>query len=58
MSICTNSALLVWLYDQEGNWKIEPGLAGILIMEHVLLIIKFALSHFVPEVKRNFSVQL
>ncbi|KAH9713185.1 Anoctamin-like protein [Citrus sinensis] len=49
MSICTNSALLVWLYDQEGKWKIEPGLAAILIMEHVLLLIKFGFSHFVPE---------
>ncbi|KAL5757634.1 hypothetical protein ACOSP7_020245 [Xanthoceras sorbifolium] len=49
MSICTNSALLVWLYDSEGKWKIEPGLAGILIMEHVLLLIKFGFSHFVPE---------
>ncbi|XVF74450.1 hypothetical protein PTKIN_Ptkin13bG0111300 [Pterospermum kingtungense] len=49
MSICTNSALLVWLYDQEGKWKIEPGLAAILIMEHVLLLIKFAFSRFVPE---------
>lgn len=49
MSICTNSALLVWLYDQEGKWKIEPGLAAILIMEHVLLLIKFGFSRFVPE---------
>lgn len=49
-SICTNSALLVWLYDQEGKWKIEPGLAAILIMEHVLLLIKFGFSHLVPEV--------
>ncbi|XWS18908.1 hypothetical protein CRYUN_Cryun32bG0085200 [Craigia yunnanensis] len=49
MSICTNSALLVWLYDQEGKWKIEPGLAAILVMEHVLLLIKFGFSRFVPE---------
>ncbi|GLU14381.1 hypothetical protein SLE2022_309560 [Rubroshorea leprosula] len=49
MSICTNSALLVWFYDQEGKWKIEPGLAAILIMEHVLLLIKFGFSHLVPE---------
>ncbi|KAH9664784.1 Anoctamin-like protein [Citrus sinensis] len=35
---------------QEGKWKIEPGLAAILIMEHVLLLIKFGFSHFVPEV--------
>ncbi|XP_022715088.1 anoctamin-like protein At1g73020 [Durio zibethinus] len=49
MSICTNSALLVWLYDQEGKWKIEPGLAAILVMEHVLLLIKFWFSRFVPE---------
>ncbi|KAH9713187.1 Anoctamin-like protein [Citrus sinensis] len=34
---------------QEGKWKIEPGLAAILIMEHVLLLIKFGFSHFVPE---------
>ncbi|XP_058068240.1 anoctamin-like protein Os01g0706700 isoform X2 [Magnolia sinica] len=49
MSICTNCALLVCLYDEEGKWKIEPGLAAILIMEHVLLLIKFGFSHFVPE---------
>ncbi|KAL5579392.1 hypothetical protein UlMin_011834 [Ulmus minor] len=49
MSICTNCALLAWLYDQEGNWKIEPGLAAILVMEHVLLLIKFGFSRFVPE---------
>ncbi|XP_010267055.1 PREDICTED: anoctamin-like protein At1g73020 [Nelumbo nucifera] len=49
MSICTNCALLVCLYDREGKWKIEPGLAAILIMEHILLFIKFGFSHFVPE---------
>uniref|UniRef100_A0A6V7QTG4 Anoctamin transmembrane domain-containing protein n=1 Tax=Ananas comosus var. bracteatus TaxID=296719 RepID=A0A6V7QTG4_ANACO len=49
MAICTNCLLLVYLYDQEGKWKIEPGLASILIMEHVLLLIKFGFSHFVPE---------
>ncbi|GAV80270.1 Anoctamin domain-containing protein [Cephalotus follicularis] len=49
MSICTNSALLVCLYDKEGKWKIEPGLAAILTMEHVLLLIKFGFSRFVPE---------
>ncbi|KAM7255699.1 hypothetical protein ACFE04_008597 [Oxalis oulophora] len=49
MSICTNSVLLVCLYDREGKWKIEPGLAAILIMEHVLLLIKFGFSRFVPE---------
>ncbi|KAJ1420271.1 Anoctamin [Sesbania bispinosa] len=49
MSICTNCALLAWLYDVEGKWKIEPGLAAILIMEHVLLLIKFGVSRLVPE---------
>uniref|UniRef100_A0A1D1YN83 Anoctamin-like protein Os01g0706700 n=1 Tax=Anthurium amnicola TaxID=1678845 RepID=A0A1D1YN83_9ARAE len=49
MSICTNCTLLVCLYDQEGKWKIEPGLAVILIIEHILLLIKFGFSHFVPE---------
>lgn len=49
MSICTNCAILVWLYDQEGNWSIEPGLAAILVMEHLLLLIKFGFSRFVPE---------
>ncbi|XP_054784323.1 anoctamin-like protein At1g73020 isoform X5 [Prosopis cineraria] len=49
MSICTNCALLVWLYDQEGKWSIEPGLAAILVMEHVLLLIKFGFSRLVPE---------
>lgn len=50
MSICTNCVLLVCLYDQEGKWKIEPGLAAILIIEHVLLLLKFVFSRFVPEV--------
>ncbi|EEF46308.1 anoctamin-like protein At1g73020 [Ricinus communis] len=49
MSICTNSALLVCLYDREGKWKIEPGLAAILVLEHVLLLVKFGLSRFLPE---------
>ncbi|RZB46817.1 Anoctamin-like protein [Glycine soja] len=45
-----NCAILAWLYDEEGKWKIEPGLAAILIMEHVLLLTKFGFSHFFPEV--------
>ncbi|KAL5697765.1 hypothetical protein ACHQM5_028882 [Ranunculus cassubicifolius] len=49
MSICTNCVLLVCLYDQEGKWKVEPGLAAILIIEHALLLIKFGFSKFVPE---------
>ncbi|XP_011072472.1 anoctamin-like protein At1g73020 [Sesamum indicum] len=49
MSICTNSALLVWLYDREGKWHLSPGLAAILVMEHVLLFIKFGFSRIVPE---------
>ncbi|AQK97737.1 Anoctamin-like protein [Zea mays] len=49
MAICTNCLLLVCLYDVEGKWRIEPGLAAILIMEHALLLIKFGFSHFVPE---------
>ncbi|KAG6425872.1 hypothetical protein SASPL_110078 [Salvia splendens] len=49
MSICTNSALLVCMYDREGNWKLSPGLAAILAMEHVLLFIKFGFSRIVPE---------
>ncbi|KAG8380058.1 hypothetical protein BUALT_Bualt07G0154000 [Buddleja alternifolia] len=49
MSICTNSALLVCLYDREGNWNLSPGLAAILVMEHVLLFIKFGFSRIVPE---------
>ncbi|CAH9066613.1 unnamed protein product [Cuscuta epithymum] len=48
MSICTNCVLLVCLYDREGTWKISPGLAAILIMEHVLLLIKAGFSHLVP----------
>ncbi|KAL0700643.1 hypothetical protein Bca4012_056765 [Brassica carinata] len=48
-SICTNSALLVCLYDKEGKWKMEPRLAAILIMEHILLLHKFGLSRLVPE---------
>ncbi|XP_006644585.1 anoctamin-like protein Os01g0706700 [Oryza brachyantha] len=49
MAICTNCLLLVCLYDVEGKWRIEPGLAAILIIEHALLLIKFGFSHFVPE---------
>ncbi|KAJ3694971.1 hypothetical protein LUZ60_000348 [Juncus effusus] len=49
MAICTNSLLLICLYDKEGNWRIEPGLAAILLIEHVLLFLKFGFSHFVPE---------
>ncbi|XP_047962822.1 anoctamin-like protein At1g73020 isoform X1 [Salvia hispanica] len=49
MSICTNSALLVCMYDREGNWNLSPGLAAILAMEHVLLFIKFGFSSIVPE---------
>ncbi|XP_076958087.1 anoctamin-like protein At1g73020 [Bidens hawaiensis] len=49
VSICTNCILLVCLYDREGNWNISPGLAAILIMEHVLLLIKFGFSKIVPE---------
>ncbi|XLR58074.1 hypothetical protein HN51_012444 [Arachis hypogaea] len=48
MSICTNCALLAWLFDEEGKWKIEPGLVVILIMEHALLLIKFGFSRLVP----------
>jgi len=54
MSICTNCALLAWLYDEEGKWKVEPGLAAILIMEHVLLLIKFGFSRLVPDVSVSF----
>ncbi|PIN11768.1 hypothetical protein CDL12_15634 [Handroanthus impetiginosus] len=49
MSICTNSALLVCLYDAEGTWSLSPGLAAILVMEHLLLFIKFGFSRIVPE---------
>ncbi|CAJ2663736.1 anoctamin-like protein At1g73020 isoform X2 [Trifolium pratense] len=48
MSICTNCALLAWLYDEEGKWKVEPGLKAILIMEHVLLLFKFGFPRLVP----------
>ncbi|WOH04025.1 hypothetical protein DCAR_0623430 [Daucus carota subsp. sativus] len=49
MSICTNCVLLICLFDREGEWNISPGLAAILIMEHVLLMIKFGFSRIVPE---------
>ncbi|KZV42649.1 anoctamin-like protein-like [Dorcoceras hygrometricum] len=48
-SICTNCALLVCLYDREGNWNLSPGLGAILVMEHVLLFIKFGFSRLVPD---------
>ncbi|KAI5068492.1 hypothetical protein GOP47_0016837 [Adiantum capillus-veneris] len=49
IAICTNCALLMCLYDQQGKWSIEPGLAAILFMEHLLLLVKFGFSCFVPE---------
>lgn len=49
IAICTNCALLVCLYDQQGKWTLEPGLAAVLLMEHVLLLVKFGFSCFVPE---------
>lgn len=49
IAICTNCALLVCLYDQKGKWRIDSGLAAILLMEHVLLLVKCGLSCFVPE---------
>ncbi|KAL2634708.1 hypothetical protein R1flu_006187 [Riccia fluitans] len=48
-AIVTNCALLVCLYDEVGNWSVEPGLALILILEHVLLLMKVGFSWFVPE---------
>jgi hypothetical protein len=51
-----HSTSIVWLYDQEGKWKIEPGRAAILIMEHVHLIIKFGFSRLVPEVIASFPI--
>jgi hypothetical protein len=38
------------LYDDTANWKLEPGLAAILLLEHLLLLIKIVFSWFVPEV--------
>ncbi|CAM8883985.1 unnamed protein product [Rhodiola kirilowii] len=35
--------------QRKGKWNIEPGLAAILVMEHVLLLVKFGISRFVPE---------
>ncbi|XP_073391675.1 anoctamin-like protein Os01g0706700 isoform X3 [Physcomitrium patens] len=49
VAIVTNCALLVCLYDDAGRWKIEPGLAAILLLEHLLLLAKFGFSWFVPE---------
>ncbi|GFP86100.1 anoctamin-like protein at1g73020 [Phtheirospermum japonicum] len=43
------AALLACMYDREGKWSLSPGLAAILIMEHVLLFIKFGFSRIVPE---------
>lgn len=55
VAIVTNCALLVCLYDDTGRWKIEPGLAAILLLEHLLLLAKFVFSWFVPEVWRYLS---
>jgi hypothetical protein len=50
VAIVTNCAILVCLYDDTANWKLEPGLAAILLLEHLLLLIKIGFSWFVPEV--------
>jgi anoctamin-10 len=50
VAIVTNCAILVCLYDDTANWKLEPGLAAILVLEHLLLLIKIGFSWFVPEV--------
>ncbi len=50
VAIVTNCAILVCLYDDTVNWKLEPGLAAILLLEHLLLLIKIGFSWFVPEV--------
>ncbi|KAL3693097.1 hypothetical protein R1sor_006748 [Riccia sorocarpa] len=49
VAIVTNCALLVCLYDEVGNWSVEPGLGLILVLEHVLLLMKVGFSWFVPE---------
>ncbi|CAK9260652.1 unnamed protein product [Sphagnum jensenii] len=49
VAIVTNCAILVCLYDDTANWKLEPGLAAILLLEHLLLLIKIGFSWFVPE---------
>ncbi|XP_024533727.1 anoctamin-like protein Os01g0706700 [Selaginella moellendorffii] len=49
VAICTNCALLVCLYDEAGQWNVEPGMAAILVMEHLLLLAKFGFKCFVPE---------
>ncbi|XP_057724070.1 actin-like [Arachis stenosperma] len=48
LSIIEFMLVVKTLFDEEGKWKIEPGLVVILIMEHALLLIKFGFSCLVP----------
>ena len=49
-AIVSNCTLLIFMYDKGGKWSMDPGLAGVLVLEHALLAARFGLSWFVPEV--------
>lgn len=50
-AIVSNCLLLLLMFDKDGEWRMDPGLAGVLVLEHALLAARFGLSWFVPEVK-------
>lgn len=49
-AIVSNCLLLLLMFDKEGEWRMDPGLAGVLVLEHALLAARFGLAWFVPEV--------
>lgn len=57
-AIVSNCILLIFMYDKGGKWRMDPGLAGVLILEHALLAARFGLSWFVPEVGPIFLKSL
>jgi anoctamin-10 len=50
-AIVSNCFLLLLMFDKDGEWRMDPGLVGVLVLEHALLAARFGLSWFVPEVK-------
>lgn len=49
-AIVSNCFLLLLMFDKDGEWRMDPGLVGVLVLEHALLAARFGLSWFVPEV--------
>lgn len=49
-AIVSNCFLLLLMFDKDGEWRMDPGLAGVLVLEHALLAARFGLAWLVPEV--------